>query len=155
MIETITVPLDEFDLAGFYEAYKDFYRKVAGDDADPDISITVMERFDSTPTPIYEDRDPLDELTGKHWLLFFQLHEPLVDDRVLCIDGVRRVSDEFDIGVADGYGFLVEVHDGKISLHPALYDGSSGPFPRIDLQGHCSVLDNCLINFARRFMSQS
>ena len=59
--------------------------------------------------PIYEDRDLISELTERGWLLFFQLHEPLADDTALCIDGTRVASDEFDIGVADGYGFLVEV----------------------------------------------
>jgi hypothetical protein len=152
MIESLTVPLDQFDLDGFIEAYRGFYRKWAGDDIDPDASVTVMEKFDDTPAPFDEDRDLVEELVERGWKLFFQMHEPLADDRALCIDGKRRDADKFDIGVADGYGFLVEVHDGQISLHPALYDGSSGPFPTVDLQGRCSVLDECMEKFARRFV---
>lgn len=152
MIETLTVPFVKFDLAAFIEAYRTFFREWAGDDIDPDASILVMEGFGSTPTPLYEDHDLVEELTEKGWKLFFQMHQPLAQDRAICIDGNRREADAFDIGVADGYGFLVEVHDGQISLHPALYDGSSGPFPTIDLQGHCSVLDGCMENFAQQFV---
>ena len=62
-------------------------------------------------------------------------------------------SDDFDIGVADGYGFLVEVRDGQVNLHPALYDGSSGPMPSIDLQARCSVMDAKIEGFAQRFVT--
>ena len=119
---------------------------------DPDASVTVMKRFGDVPMPLYEDRDLFAELTELGWLLFFQVHEPLADDTALCIDGSREPSDNFDIGVADGYGFLVEVRDGQVHLHPALYDGSSGPMPSIDLQAHCSVLDEKMKAFARRFI---
>jgi hypothetical protein len=87
--------------------------------------------------------------------VFFPMHEPLADEMALCIDGARRRVEDFDIGVADAYGFLVEVHDGQVSLHPALYDGSSGPLPTITLQGQCSVLDGCMEKFARRFVKDS
>ena len=43
MIDTITVPLDEFDLPGFIDAYRDFYRSWAGDDLDPDASVIGAE----------------------------------------------------------------------------------------------------------------
>ena len=39
MIDTITVPLAEFDLQGFIDAYRDFYRSRAGDEIDPDGSV--------------------------------------------------------------------------------------------------------------------
>jgi len=91
-------------------------------------------------------------LTERGWLLFFQLHEPLVDDTVLCIDGSREPSDDFDIDVADGYGFLVEVRNEIVTLHPAFYDGSSGPIPSLELQAHCSVMDAKMTAFARRFI---
>ena len=56
------------------------------------------------------------------------------------------------IGVADGYGFLVEIRDGNVILHPALHDGSSAPMPSIGLQAHCSVMDEKAKAFAQRFM---
>jgi hypothetical protein len=152
MIDTITAPLAEFDLQGFIDAYREFYRSWAGNESDPDGSVLVAERFGDVPTQVDEDRDLLSELTERGWLLFFQLHEPVADDTVLCIDGSRVASDDFDIGVADGYGFLVEIRDGNVSLHPALYDGSSGPMPSIDLQAHCSVMDEKMKAFAQRFI---
>ena len=151
MIDTTTVPIHSFDLQGFLDAYRAFYRSWSGE-ADADLSVTVAKRFGDVPMPLYEDRDLLEELE-QGWLLFFQLHEPLADEKVLCIDGSRELSDRFDIGVADGYGFLVEVRDGNVNLHPALYDGSSGPMPSIDLQAHCSVMDEKMEAFAQRFVS--
>ena len=101
MIDTITVPLAKFDLPGFLDAYREYYRSWAGDDTDDvdaDKSVSVCERFVDIPMPVYEDRDLIAELTERGWLLFFQLHEPLTDDSVLCIDGSRESSDDFDIG---------------------------------------------------------
>ena len=155
MIDTITAPLAKFDLPGFLDAYRAFYRSWAGDDmddVDTDKSVTVCERFVDVPMPVYEDRDLVAELTERGWLLFFQLHEPLADDTARCIDGSREPSDDFDIDVADGYGFLVEIRNGIVSLHPALYDGSSGPLPSLDLQTHCSVMDEKMKAFAHRFI---
>ena len=152
MIDTITVPLAAFDLEGFIDAYRAFYRSWAGDALDPDGAVLIAERFGDVPMPLYEGRDLIEELTERGWLLFFQLHEPLADDTVLCIDGRHEPSDAFDIGVADGYGFLVEVRDGNVNLRPALYDGSSGPVPSIDLQAHCSVMDEKMKESAQRFI---
>ncbi len=155
MIDTITVPLAQFDLEGFIDAYREFYQSWADDDVndmDADQSVTVVERFGDVPMLVDEDRDLTSEMTERGWLLFFQLHEPLVDDTALCIDGSRVASDELDIGVADGYGFLVEVRDGTVNLHAALYDGSSGPMPSIALQAHCSVMDEKMKAFAQRFI---
>ena len=155
MIESITIEREQFDLEAFYDAYKAFYREWAGSAADPDHSLPVMEQFGAEPRTLYEDRDPLDELTNRQWMLFFPLHEPVLEKTVLCVDGIRRPSDQFDIGIADNYGFLVEVHDGQVSLHPALYDVLSNPIPSIDLQGRCSVMDQCLKEFAHRFITRN
>jgi hypothetical protein len=151
MIDSITVPVDDFDLDGFLAAYRRFYREWSERD-DAEYSVVVQLRHGDTPVPVYEDRDLSDELLYRGWLLFFPMHESLAGEEALCIDGVRRDIGEFDIGVADNYGFLVEVRDGKISLHPALYDGS-GNVPRLDLQGRCSVLDEAMERFARSFVS--
>ena len=152
MIDTITVPLANFDLAGFLDAYRRFYRAWAGDELDPDGSVLVAKQFRDVPMPVDEDRDLVAELTERGCLLFLQLHEPVADDTVVCIDGTRVTSDAFDIGVADGYGFVVEVRDKTVNLHPALYDGSSGPMPSIDLQAQCSVMDEKMKGFAQRFI---
>jgi hypothetical protein len=155
MIETLTVPLGRFDLDGFVAAYCGFYHRWAGDSSEPDASLWVVTRFDDTPTPFPQGESVTEALLEHGGKVFFPMHEPLADDRALCIDGARLFSEDFDIGVADAYGFLVEVHDGQVSLHPALYDGTSDPFPTIDLQGHCGVLDECMERHARRFVKQA
>ena len=155
MIESLTVPLEQFDLAGFIKAYRKFARKWLGRDFDPDWAVTVLERFDAMPLPLHEDRELTEELVERKWKLFFPMHEPTAVYRALCIDGKRRDTDDFDINLEDAYGFLVEVHDGdQISLHPAFFDGTSCPFPTIELQGRCSVLDDCMTAFARRFVKE-
>jgi hypothetical protein len=152
MIDSVTVPLGQFDLEGYLEGYRQFYRAWAGEDADADASVPVLRTFGDTPQPVYDNRDLAGELLNRGWLLFFSMHEPLVDDTALCIDGLRREVGAFDIGPADTYGFLVEVRDGRVSLHPAFYDGSSGPAPTVEFQAHCSVLDEPMARFAARFV---
>ena len=141
MIDTITAARDHFDLQGFIDAYREFYRSWAGANNNPDYSVTVAKWCGDVPMPLCEDRDLVEELTDRGWLLFFQIHDPLADDAALCIDGQREQSEEFDIGVADGYGFLVKVSTGNVNLHPSLYDGSSGRMPSINLQAHCSMMN--------------
>ena len=148
MMDTISVRLESFDLNAFLDGYRRFYEAWAGDDVDPDLSVSVVQRFGEPPVPLYEDRDLKTELLERGWLLFFQMHEPLADDTVLCIDGSQEDADDFDIGVADGYGFLVEVRDGQVNLYPALYDGTSRSEPSLDLQAHCSVMDEKMKAFA-------
>ena len=150
MVENIVVPLDEYDLAGFIDAYRTFYATYSEAEF-ADQSIPMLREHAGIPENDYGERDPLAELLSGEWKLFFQMHEPLVDDDALCIDGERRDSDDFDIGESDAYGFLVEVIDGNVHLQPALYDGSSGPFPSITLQGTCSVVEDAMRTFAERF----
>ena len=90
MIDTITVPLAQFDLEGFIDAYREFYQSWAGDELDPDGAVLVVERFGDVPMLVDEDRNLILELTERGWLLFFQLHEPFADDTALCIDGSRE-----------------------------------------------------------------
>lgn len=148
MIDTIQAPLDRFDIDAFLQGYRNMYRAWAGEDVDADQSVSIVERFGDPPVPVRQAVDLREELLERGRLVFFQLHEPLGTDTAVCIDGSREPSENFDIGVADGYGFLVEIRDGVVSLHPALYDGSSGPFPSLDLQAHCAVLDEKMKRFA-------
>jgi hypothetical protein len=150
MIDTITVRLERFDLTGFIDAYRRFHRQWAGEEADTDSSVSIMDKFGGIPEPFPEDGDLVEELVQGR-LLFFPMHEPLVAEDALSIDGTRRGVEDFDVGPADSYGFLVELNDEQVSLHPALYDGSGGR-PTIDLQGRCSLLDKGMERFARRFV---
>lgn len=154
MIESITVPLEQFNLKGFVEAYRKFYYKWAGDEFDADPSLYILESFKSNPVPNDEGLDPIEVIKKKKHMVFFQMHEPVSDDKTLCIDGKRRDSDDFDIGLEDGYGFLVELEGKNISLHPALYDGSSNAIPSIELQGTCSVLEECMKSFVQKFIKK-
>ena len=154
MIDTIKVPLENFDLKGFIDEYREFYRSWAGDEADPDLSVSIANPFGDVPMPLHEKADLVEGTVDEGWLVFLQLHEPLADGAALYVGGTREPSEKCDIGVADGYGFLVEVRDGMVSLHPALYDGSSELEPSLDLQAQCSVMDEKMRAFAERHIKR-
>jgi hypothetical protein len=86
-------------------------------------------------------------------MVFVPGHEPPAGEAALVIDGSEVEAGRLDIGGSDLYGFLLEVHEDKLSLHPALYDGSSGPAPALDLQARCGVLDDRMAAFARQFVT--
>ncbi|MCG3775235.1 MAG: hypothetical protein JW395_2066 [Nitrospira sp.] len=83
--------------------------------------------------------------------VFFMMYEPPADEWFLCIDGKKRKSEDLDINVEDGCGFLVEVEDDTLSLHPAPCDGSSRSIPQLTLQGTCSVLEEPMNKFLSKF----
>ena len=157
MIDSLTLPLSDFDLPAFIAAYRKFCRKWSGDDSVAYL-IVGMKRHGDTPTNfLEEDEDDeekaiLNALTEEGLRVFFMLHEPPADDRFLCIDGKRRDSDDLDINLEDGYGFLVEVEGDKISLHPALHDGSSRSIPQMTLQGTCSVMEGPMMECVNKFV---
>ena len=151
MIESMMMPLDSFDLKGFLRAYRRFHHRVYGN-TDPACGVSVMRKWNDMPVPLEETKGLRHELLKRKKKVFFQVHEPLADDKARCVDGKRRRSERFDIGMEDGYGFVVEVLGDQIAVHPALYDGSSNFFPRITLQGTCSVLEGCMKDFAGRFV---
>ena len=57
MIETLTVPLGRFDLEGVIETYRAFFRRWSGIAHDPDASLSALERFGETPTPLAAGRN--------------------------------------------------------------------------------------------------
>ena len=157
MIDSVTMPLSSFDLNAFIAAYRRFSRKWSGEDSVVHL-IVGMKKHGDTPTNFLEDDTENEEeaireaLTEAGMKVFFLMHEPAADDRFRCIDGKKRDSDDLDINLEDGYGFLVEVEGDKISLHPALYDGSSRSIPQLTLQGTCSIIEGPMMEFASKFM---
>lgn len=157
MIDSVTLPLSSFDLAAFIAGYRKFCRKWSGEDSVVHL-IVGMNKHGDTPTNFLEEdtedeeRAIQDALTEAGLKVFFLMHEPAADDRFRCIDGKKRDSEDLDITLEDGYGFLAEVDDDKISLHPALYDGSSRSIPQLTLQGTCSVMEGPMMEFVNRFI---
>jgi hypothetical protein len=157
MIDSLTLPLSDFDLPAFIAAYRKFCRKWSGEDSVAHL-IVGMKKHGDIPSDFLEEDDGDEEgailhaLTGDGLKVFFMLHEPAADDRFLCIDGKKRDSEDLDINLEDGYGFLVEIENDKISLHPALYDGSSRSVPQLTLQGTCSVMESPMMAFLNKFI---
>lgn len=155
MIDSLTIPWSQFDLAGFISAYQDFHRDWSGRDSVA-YFIVGMKRYDSIPGNFLDDDDPdpsssIAEHLHDGLKVFFMMHEPPADDQFLSVDGQKRNSEDLDIGLEDGYGFLVELDDQIIHLHPALYDGSDAP-PSITLQGACCILEEPMMSFVQRFV---
>jgi hypothetical protein len=152
MIDSITVPLNAFDLNGLFDAYRAFYGRWTGEGSDPNTSLFLLTRYGDTPLPMSEEVDPVKTLIGQLGMVFVPIHEPAATDKVKVIDGTEADASQLDIGVMDLYGLLLEAHEGEISVHPALYDGSSGPYPTATIQGTCSLLDGVIAQFRRRFL---
>ena len=157
MIDSVTLLLSSFDLSAFIAAYQKFCRKWSGQDSVAHL-ILGMKRHGDTPTNFLdedatdEEKALLDALTEDGLKVFFVMHEPAADERFRAIDGKKCHSDDLDTNPEDGYGFLVEVEDNKISLHPARYDGSSRSIPHLTLQGTCSVLERPMMEFVNKFI---
>ena len=158
MIDSLVLPLSDFDLPAFIAAYRKFCRKWSGESSVSHLIVGLKTHGD-TPTAFLdedasdedEDEAILNALTEGGLRIFFMLHEPAADDRFLCIDGKKRNSEDLDVNLEDGYGFLVEVEGDKIGLHPALYDGSSRSLPQLTLQGTCSVMEGPMMEFVKKF----
>ena len=157
MIDSVTLPLSSFDLKAFIAAYRKFCRKWSGEDSVTHLIVGIKRHGDRPDNFLEEDIEDegeaiRDALTEDGLKVFFMLHEPAADERFLCIDGMKRHSNDLDINLEDGYGFLIEVEDNIISLHPALYDGSSRSIPQLTLQGTCSVLEGPMMEFVNKFI---
>ena len=150
MIDTYTYSPEHFDLDAMFEAYCDFVRSWDYD-VDPVESVILLDGFDAVPMPNYDGIAPRSALVEDGTLVFLGLHQTPADDTTLCVDGTHEDSDNLDIGLGDVYGILVELRDGTLSIHPALYDGSSGPRPSVTIQGTCSCMEKRIDKFVRRF----
>jgi len=157
MIESTTVPLAAFDLKGFVKDYAKFCRKWSGDDSLAYLIVGIQKYGDTPDNFLPDDVDDeqqaiLGALVNEGTKVFFMMHEPPADDRFLCIDGKKRKSEDLDINLEDGYGFLLDVEGDKIGIHPALYDGSSRSTPQLTLQGTCSILEEPMKAFLSKFV---
>lgn len=140
-------------LKDFIEAYADFHRWWTDSDVDGGMAVSLLERMGDTPIPSEDERD-LEADLNAGMLIFFPFHEPVTDGVVKCLDGTTLEDDQddpkIDIGVADSYGYLVEVNGGTLTFYPALYDGSSGPLPTVNVQHRCGVFDDKMDRFLDR-----
>jgi hypothetical protein len=110
--------------------------------------VCVFKEWGAPPMPGMNIQATLDEMVDDGLRVFLPVHFPTLDEPVLCIDLERRDPDDFDIGVSDSYGFVLELDGENVLLHPALYDGTSGPIPRIYLQATCSCMEEPMRQFA-------
>jgi hypothetical protein len=59
---------------------------------------------------------------------------------------------QLDIGEADAYGYLLEVREGQTTIRGALYDGSSGPAPTLEIVEDSGVFDERMRAYLARFV---
>jgi hypothetical protein len=144
-MRTRTIPLTVFRLNEFIEAYAECHRWCTATDEDGSLAVYLLDGPGDTPTPSHENRILEAELVENGKLVFLPFHEPMVGDQVKCLDGSVYVENEdvpkLDIGEADAYGYLMELRQGDITIRGALYDGSSGPVPTLEVQEECGVFD--------------
>jgi hypothetical protein len=139
----LVLPLERFDLEGFLDAYWQARKEWC---YEPPLVVDRQVRplltLDGGPD------EWADELLGRGRTLFLPAHESAVDDP-LCIGGCRHDGDRLGLGLLEGYGYLVEVAAGVVSIRTALYDaGSFVVRPRRS----CGSLGACLATFLRHFV---
>ena len=155
MIDSVTIPIREFDLEGFIRGYSEFTFLWSGEESLV-FFVTGIRKYGEIPGNFLAEDDTDEQRSIREALMkglkvFFAMHEPAADDRFLCIDGKRRKTEDLDLNLEDSYGFLVEVDGDLISLHPALYDGTSGR-PSLTVQGTCSVLEEPMNDFVGKWV---
>jgi hypothetical protein len=139
----LVLPLERFDLEAFLDAYWEAHR---GWCADP--PLVVDRQAEPLATLDAGPDEWLDELLDRGRALFLPAHERAVDDP-LCLIGCRHDGERLGLGLLEGYGYLVEVEGGVVSIRPALYDaGSSVVRPG----GPCGSLAGCMATFLRHFV---
>ncbi len=144
MIATFRFDASSETLDGILEQFA----RLHDGDLSPDDAVCFLEGWGSPPMPGHNSELTAREMIEQEMLVFLPMHRHDEDDTQRCIDGERRPSDDFDIGISDAYGFLLEANDEQILLHPALYDGTSNFLPRINLQATCSCLEPAMRAFA-------
>lgn len=149
MLKSVVVDSERLDLDGMLGEYKSFW-----DGLDQGVSAeycaSLSEGLDDVPMPNEEEVDLKAALMERGLWVFLPVHESSVEDTFQCIDGQEYETAKFDIGEMDSYGVLLEPRGKQIALHPALYDGSSGPFPRLKIDETASVVEKALASFMTR-----
>jgi hypothetical protein len=135
--------LECFDLEAFLDSYAEAQKQWC---AEPPL---VIDRQAGPLATLDAGPDEwADELLDRGRVLFFPAHERAVDDP-RCVIGCRHDGDALGLGLLEGYGYLVEVEAGVVSVQPALYDaGASVACPREP----CGSLAACLATFLEHFV---
>lgn len=152
MLQSIVVDREKLDLAGMLGAYRAFWEELDWD-VPAEACASLAEGLDATPVPNDEEVDLQSALLEDGLWVFLPIHEPCVEDVFRCIDGRKYKTKKFDIGEMDSYGVLLEPRGKQIALHPALYDGSSGPFPTLKIDETASVVEKALESYMTRYIS--
>ncbi len=129
MIDSISVPLEEFDFVRFFAAIEEFCCCCAPDEERDHRFIHALKQHGDIPLPPPEGQNVIKALLKGELMLFFPMHQPLVATGALAVDGRRRPFRSFGIRCRDAYGWLVEVHDGMVSLHPRSWTAPRRDFP--------------------------
>jgi hypothetical protein len=141
----LVLPLERFDL----EAFLDSYWLARKEWDEPPL---VLDRRGRPLLTLDDHPDEwADELLGRGRALFLPAHERAVDDP-LCVSGCRHDGEGLGLGLLEGYGYLVEVVAGVVSIRTALYD--AGAFV-VHPQRPCGSLAACLATFLGHFVRGS
>ncbi len=138
----LVLPLEQFDLEAFLDSY---WQARKGWDEPP----LVLDRRGRPLRTLDDHPDEWsDELLGRGRTLFLPAHERAVDDP-LCVGGCRHDGEGLGLGLLEGYGYLVAVSGGVVSIRTALYD--AGAFV-VHPRSPCGSLAACLATFLGHFV---
>jgi hypothetical protein len=140
---SLVLPLEQFDLEAFLDSY---WQAQKGWGGDPPL---VVDRQAGPLATLDAGPDEwADELLERGHALFLPAHEQAADDP-LCVAGCRHNGDSLSLGLLEGYGYLVEVAAGVVSIRPALYDAGAGA---VEPRSPCASLAGCMAAFLGPFV---
>jgi hypothetical protein len=136
------LPLKRFDLEAFLDLY---WQARKGWDEPP----LVLDRRGKPLLTLDDHPDEwADELLVRGRTIFLPAHERAADDP-LCVGGCRHDGEPLGLGLLEGYGYVVKVTDGIVTISTALYDaGTFSVLPRRAV----GSLAFCLANFVEQFV---
>jgi hypothetical protein len=136
------LPLEQFDLEAFLDSY---WQARKGWDEPP---LSLDRRGKPLQTLDDHPDEWADELLVRGRAIFLPAHERAADDP-LCVVGCRHDGDMLGLGLLEGYGYVVKVKNGVVTIRTALYDAGSFTIQPRRPRGSLAY---CLAAFVRQFV---
>jgi hypothetical protein len=135
-------PLELFDLEAFLDLY---WQARKGWDEPP----LALDRRGKPLMTLDDHPDEwADEVLVKGRTIFLPAHERATDDP-FCVGGCRHDGDALGLGLLEGYGYVVKVTNGVVTISTARYD--AGSFT-VQPERPGGSLASCLANFVGQFI---
>lgn len=167
-MQTFEVDEKQFDLKGFVDALRKFWRRMGGG-MNPDSAFATLDPAgEDAPWPDPDEAtDPLDRLrAGKGVFAMFHDRGHCEGDPIRCVDGAKidvpeKEDDDGNPNPAwderfenlpsesQSYGYIITLEGGKVRIQSSLTVDEQECFDPVD---DCGVFDEPMAKFVQRFV---